>query len=400
MNKIILLFLLFVLIQLPLVFLSNLPSDEMVYYTVSREVSKGNKLYSEIFFSHPQIQIWLYTGLTKLFGFHIWILKSFTLLVSLGCCFMIYLICKEKYGEKVAFISAFLFLTSYDLLVFASFAFGLEISVLFFLISYYLLNKNNYLSGIFYALCIMTRLHFIFLGLVLFLFSKERRKFLFGASLSVVYFGLLFRLVPESISQILGYHMNKSYSFGGWFYYLRASIHLLVLFFFSIKWIKDIKLVFLGATYLLFLLLIHSIFEYYFILITVILCIEGANSLIYSKQKKLLLFMVFFFIFLLVFQATPFLYKNTIGYNQFADYIETLDKPLVGQSSVNAFLALKTNKNISKNQIDTNFQRRAVYDYSNAIVIYEEGLFFGKNFNCIRLDTRRIEKKKYEIWDC
>jgi len=399
-KKLILLLLIFFIIQLPIVFFTSIPSDGMVYYLTSREVSKGNELYTEIFFSHPPLQIWLYTILIKLFGFHIFVLKGFTLLVSIGCCIMIYLICKEKYGEKVGLISFFLFMTSYNAL-FASFSFGIELSVLFFLISFYFLNKNNYLSGLFFALCVMFRLHLGFLGIVLFLFSKEKRKFLFGVSLSIIYYGLLFRLVPESIPQMLSYHISKLYFLKGWFTYLKTTIHLLVLFFFSIKWIKDIKLVFIGATYLLFLLLVHSIFHYYFLLVTIILCIEGSNALVHSKQKKSLWIMVFLFIFLLVLMAVPFLYKNTKGYNEFADYIETLeDKPMVGQSAITALIAIKTDRNISKYQIDTNLQRREIYDYSNAIVVYEREIFTGYLFNCTLLRDISVEKKNYRVWNC
>jgi len=258
----------------------------------------------------------------------------------------------------------------------------------------------NGLSGALFALCIMFRLHLAFLGIILFLYCREKLKFISGVAISIVYY-LPLIFIPNFLSSILGYHISKSFFFGGWISYFKSSIHLWILFFFSLNKIKDIKLVFIGSTYLLFLLLMKSTFEYYFILITIILCIEGSNCLIHSKQKKLLWFMVFLFIFLLVFRAVPFLINQTKGYNEFIDYMETLeDKPLVGQSAITALLALKTNRNISKAQIDTNFQRREVYDYSNAIVVYEKGLFHGKEFNCSKLDIREIEKKSYEVWNC
>jgi len=399
-KKLILLFLFFTIIQIPLIFYSNLPADEWVYFAVSREVSGGGNLYSQIFFSHPPLQIYLYSLLIDLFGMQVWILKSFTLLISLGITYFIYLICTEKYGERVGIVASFIFLASYDMLIFSSFAFGIEISIFFFLASYYFLNKKNGLSGALFALCIMSRLHIAFLGIILFLYCKEKLKFLSGVAISIVYY-LPLVFTPNFLSSILGYHISKEFFFGGWISYFKSSIHLWVLFFFSLKKLKDIKLIFIGSTYLLFLLLVKSTFEYYFLLVTVILCIEGSNCLIHSKNKKMLWLLVFVFIFLLVFRATPFLIDQTKGYNELTDYINTLeDKPLVGQSAITSLLALKTNRNISKLQIDTNFQRNAVYDYSNAIVIYNKDVFTGYLFNCSLIREFIVEKKTYRIWDC
>ncbi len=398
-RKFILILSIFILTQIPILF-TSLPSDENVYLLMAREVNKGAKPYEDFFYGHPHIQVYLYAGLIKLFGVNIPILKGFTLLVSLGIAYLTFKIAKEKYGEKVGLISVFLLLTSYDLLIFGSFSFGLEMSALFFLISFYYLNKNNYVSGLFYALCVMTRLHLAFLGIVLFLFSKERRKFLMGASISIVYYAFSIK-IPNFVDNVFLYHSIKERFFGGWISYFKSSIHLWIFFFFSIKKIKDIKLIFIGTTYLLSLLLMPSVFEYFFILITVFLSIEGSLALAHSKSKKLLWFMVFLFIFLLVFRAIPFLYNQTKGYNEFVDYIDTLeDKPLVGQSAITSLLALKTDREISKLQIDTNFQRRAVYDFSDAIVVYDKESFTGYLFNCSLLKEISVEKEDYRVWDC
>jgi len=399
-KKILLLFLIFTLIQLPLVFYSNIPADEWVYFAVTKEVSKGHQLYTEIFFSHPPFQIYVYSLFSNIFGFHIWLLKSITLSFAIGCAVFVYLISKERYGEKIAFWSLLIFLTSYDLLIFGSFAFGIEIAVFFFLASFYYLNKKNIWSGALFALCIMSRLHLAILGVVLFLYSKEKIKFLIGSSISLIYYIPLVT-IPQFMDNVFNYHLVKSFFFNGWLSFFKANIHLFLLLGFSIRKLRNEILIFIGVTYLLFMLLMKSVFEYYFLVVTAVLCIEGAVCLIKSKQKNLLRFVVIIWIFLLIFRATPFLINQTKGYNEFTDYINTLeDKDLVGQSAVTSMLALRTNRNISKNQIDTNFQRKKIYDYSNAIVIYEEGIFKGNDFNCSRLNIRQIEDKKYEVWDC
>ena len=397
-KKFFLLLAVFLLVQIP-IFFTALPADENVYYAIAKEVSEGSKLYTDIFFSHPPLQIWIYVGLIKLFGFHIWILKGLTLLVSLSIAIFVYLIAKERYNEKIGLIATFLFLTSYDILIFGSFAFGLEIAVLFFLGSYYFLNKENLLSGVLFGFCIMTRLHLAPLGLILLLYSKERMRFLVGSSICLIYYGILIK-IPLFLESILGYHMSKPFYWKGWISYFRTNIHLIALFLFSIKKIKNIDLVFIGFVYLLFMLLMKSVFEYYFLIITVIFCIEGANCLIYSDRKKMLRFIVALFIFLLLFKAVPFLYNQSKGYNELTNYVDTLEGDMVGQSAITSFLAIKTNKDISNHQIDTNFQRRAIYNYSNAIVVYFSGLFHGEDFNCTRLRTFEIEDKAYDVFKC
>jgi hypothetical protein len=371
----------------------------MVYYAVSREVSKGNDIYSEIFFGHPPLQIYLYVGLIKLFGFHIWILKLFTLLVSISISVFLYLYVKDNYNEKTAFLSSLLFLTTYDALIFGSFAFGIEISLLFFMISLYFLNKKPLISGIFFALCLATRLHLAPLGLILLIFSEKKLKFLLGTTILLPYY-LYLATIPEFIPQVFGYHTDKLYWSKGWIDFIRANIHIWIFFFFGMKWIKPM-ITYILVSYMAFMLILRSVFEYYFIVLVVFLCIGGSLALLRSKYKKTLFIAWIFFIVLLLVNSMPKLYEWNKDYDDFSSYIDTLEnKPLVGQSAITALLALKTDRNISKLQIDTNFQRKKVFNYSDSIVIYSKGLFQGKDFKCSLLDTKEVATKVYDVWDC
>ena len=77
-KKILILLIVFCLIQVPL-FFSTLTADENVYFMMGKVVSEGKVPYQDFFCGHPPLQLYLYAGLIKLFGLHIWILKSFTL---------------------------------------------------------------------------------------------------------------------------------------------------------------------------------------------------------------------------------------------------------------------------------------------------------------------------------
>jgi len=179
MNKSILILLsIFFLFQIP-IFFSLAVVDEMVYYQMGNVVSEGNIPYKDFFFSHPPLQIYLYAGIIKLFGTNIWILKCLTYLFQIGSAIFIFLIAKERYNEKIGLIATFLFLSSYDILAFGSYAIGLEIAVFFFMVSLYLNNKRPFIAGMFFALSIMTRLHLFPLGLILLFYSKERLIWVF-----------------------------------------------------------------------------------------------------------------------------------------------------------------------------------------------------------------------------
>jgi len=159
----------------------------------------------------------------------------------------------------------------------------------------------------------------------------------------------------------------------------------------------------MGLIYLFFIAFIKSAFEYYFVIIVIILCIEGAWALKYSRYKKILWFMVFVFVIIFISKAAYFSLSQTKDYNEFADYISNLDGNIAGNGATASMLALKTGKKIHLNQIDTNFQRRNIeYNFSNAIVVYRQGSYpkWLEKFNCSLLNVYKVAEWNYDIWDC
>jgi len=375
-----------------------MPADENVYYVTAREITKGSQLYTQIFHAHPPFHLFLYAGIIWLFGLKIWLLKLFTLLIYTSCGLMTYLLAKERYDERIGFISILLFFISYDA-IFATFSFGIELSILFFLISWYILNKKPVLAGIMFGFCLMTRLHLAPLGIILLLYSKEKRKFLFGSGICLVYYGLLLR-VPNFFEQVLGFHMSKLTLYKGWLSFLKANLILFILVAYSIKNIKDSFTIELVIAYTAFLLVIGSVFEYHLLIIGIIFCIEGAYALVYSRFKKYLWAMVMIWTVIMVWQVGFFLYEQTQDYNELIAKVSTYEGSIMGEPPLASLIALKGNKNITRNMIDLNFQRREIFNYSNSLVIYNEKRFDGFYFNCTLLNATTIKDETYRLWRC
>jgi len=397
MNKIFILLIVFCLVQIPILF-TSLSADENVYYYMGKIVSEGQIPYRDFFYSHPPIQVYLYAGLIKLFGLHVWILKLFTLLIWTVCTYLAYLIARERYDERIGLVAVFLFFASYDS-IFASFAFGIEIAVLFFLISWYFLNKRSYLCGLFFGLSLMVRLHLLPLGIILFIYSKKKRLFLIGTGVCLVYYGFLLK-VPNFVDNVFMYHAGKLNHLNGWLSFLRANLPLFILISYSFRKIKDFFTIDLIISYLAFLIILGSVFEYYFLIVTIILCIESAYALVYSRFRKVLWVMIIIWTLIMGFKVGVFIFEQTNEYNEFIDYVSNLDGEIMGESSLASLIALKGNKTIHLNQIDMNFQRRIIYNFTDSLVVFSDKRFNGFVFNCSLIHKRSIGETNYSVWDC
>jgi len=265
--------------------------------------------------------------------------------------------------------------------------------------SWYYLDKKPYLSGLFFGLSLMVRLHLLPLGIILFLYSKEKRKFLFGSAICLPYYGLLLR-VPNFADNVFGYHIAKFSHNSGWFSFFVSNLPLFAMVSYSLKNIKDSFTAELVIAYTAFLLIIGSVFEYFFLIINIILCIEGGYALAYSRFKKILWAVLIIWTVVMIFKVGNFVYDTSIAHSNYIDYIETVDGEIMGQSSFASLIALKTNKTIHNLQIDTNFQRRVKYNFTGSLVIYRDELFDGLEFNCSILNITTIDEDNYILWQC
>lgn len=399
-KKLLILLVVFLVIQIPLLF-STLTADENVYYYTAKVISEGQyTIYQDFFSAHPPLHTYILATLIKIFGLNIWILKAFTTLVTIGIACVLYKITEERYNSKSAFVTTILFLISYDILFFASFSFGLELAILFFMCSWYYSNKKPWLSGVFMGLAIATRLHVLPLALILFLHSKKRFEFIFGCSIICLPYYSYLLTIPNFINQVFSYHAGKLAHTNGWLSFLRANLILFILISYSLKNIKDTITIDFIIAYSTFMLIVGSVFEYFFLPITIILSMEGSYSLIYSKFKNVLLVVVIIWTAVMIITVVPFIYNQSQSYENYINYIKDIDGTIMGEPSFASLIALKTGKEITRNMIDLNFQRGEVFNYTNSLVIYNSKNFNGLKFNCSLINSTIIKEDIYNLWNC
>lgn len=363
------------------------PGDENVYYYMGRLVSEGKVLYRDFFFAHPPLQIYLLALIHKIFGFNIIVLKLIPLVSTLATGFFVFKIAKEKFGNLEAVISCLLFLFSYSVMFNSVFSFGIDIATTFLVIGVYFLWNNNKpgLAGIFLGLAAVTRLLTLVPIIIILMATLLSNKKIFLKLSSI--FLIVFLVVNGSFILFLGdnylipvykYHLLKSFDIGGnlkeymdivklnWILFLSAAL----LFFVKEK--KHINIfVTISIIYLLLLTLLNKIFGFYFIVIFPFLAIIGGYSLVkitrklnLSKKWGILISIILLSIFAWNLTA-DILFLEKIGFAGFErnkDLIEFINSKsdkntaLFGDESIVPLLALKTNKKIALDFVDTNNQ--------------------------------------------
>lgn len=173
----------------PLTYATNfqLFFDEAQYWTWSKNLDFG-------YFSKPPIIAWLLYGVTSIFGDSTFAIKLASPIIHAAIAMVIYLIGKELTNSKTSFWGAIIYLTLPSVTAASAFIssdtpllFFWSISLLFFIKALDSPNSLYWLAmGISVGLGLMSKYTMIAfypsIGLYL-LFTKECRKYLFGASL-------------------------------------------------------------------------------------------------------------------------------------------------------------------------------------------------------------------------
>lgn len=186
-------------IAVRLFFLHPTFSDESFYFNVAKNIAEGKIPYKDFFFAHPPLQVYALATLYKIFGVSFFVGKLLTLISSSLCIVLLYLIVRQFYKEKSAFLASILFIISPPFLAFSSISYGMWECMVFFLLSLLLLlKKRNFLSAIFFATSVFFRYVTVFyLPLFLILLYLRNEKI----SRFILYFSLLISL---SVILVLG----------------------------------------------------------------------------------------------------------------------------------------------------------------------------------------------------
>ena len=371
------------------------PGDENVYFYMAKAVSEGQMPYRDFFYAHPPLHIFALATLIKIFGVNFFILKSAGLLFVLIASFFLYKLSLELFQNKlndkntnlISFISVILFLSSFTTLFTATFSIGVELSVMLMMISFYFVFiKKYFVGGIFAGLAGLTRFYALVPLFALFIFifvkkiqEKKLKDFLILSSGFLMIFGVVIILLAalyghNFTDDTVKYHFikpklpgQKSAAFENaikenWVIF---AAFLSVLFAQNKKNLQLFLLVI--SFYSLFLLALNFAAEFYFIIIFPFLALVGSYSLVNIITRMKIKYLRYALVTILI---SVFLWNTTadvmflekIGFSPFSSLNPMIlkvsatgpDSKIFGDASIAPLIALKTNRSLALNYIDTN----------------------------------------------
>src|SRR3989344_3020039 len=346
------------------------PSDEHIYFYMGKMISQGFLPYNDFFHAHPPLKVYIIALIFKLFGFNLIILKLIPLL-----CYLI--------------SSVFLFLFSFRVMLEATYFMGMDITTMFLIIGYYYLFKIKYYkSGFFLGLAGLSGLYSLVPIVIIFVYLliKNKSSFLkLLAGFSIFFIiNILFVILSKNyLADVYLYHLLKPNVLSNridlfiealkenWLIFFSFFLFIIPLIFKFIKKIelKNINILYLSGiislAYLLFLLSLNKVFNYYFVLLFPFLAVLGAYSLYYIFNSlvryKIIYFIIGVFVIYIFWNiSADSLYLNQFDFDNFdnartiANYVKGMEGELFGDDSTVPLIALMANKRIALNAIDSN----------------------------------------------
>lgn len=155
--------------------------DENVYFYMGKLVSEGKMPYSDFFFAHPPLEIFVNAAIFKLFGFNLFLLKLVQLVSTLVSAFLVYKIAKKLgIGSAGEIFAPLLFLFSYRVMAEATYALGINLTTLFVVAgACFLLKKKHLAGGLFLGLAAITGIYSAvpIFAIGLFMLLRDRKGF-------------------------------------------------------------------------------------------------------------------------------------------------------------------------------------------------------------------------------
>ena len=365
------------------------PSDEHIYFYMGKMISQGFLPYNDFFHAHPPLKVYIIALIFKLFGFNLIILKLIPLLCYLISSFFLFKLIKEKFNEITALLAVFLFLFSFRVMLEATYFMGMDITTMFLIIGYYYLFKIKYYkSGFFLGLAGLSGLYSLVPIVIIFVYLLIKNKSSFlkllaGFSIFFIINILFFVLSKNYLVDVYLYHLLKPEVLSNridifiealkenWLIFFSFFLFIILLIFKFVKKIelKNINILYLSGVislaYLLFLLSLNKIFNYYFVLLFPFLAIIGSYSIYYIfnsliRYKIIYFIIVIFVIYIFWNISADSLYLNQFDFDNFdnarviASYVEGQEGNLFGDDSTVPLIALMANKEVALDIIDSN----------------------------------------------
>jgi len=353
-------------------------SDENVYYTMGKYVLLGKIPYKEFNFVHPPFQIYALAFLFKIFGVSLFSAKILALLASSLSVYLIFLISKKLFGDKVAIVSSLFFLLTTAFLAFSDQGYGMWESSFFVLLSFYfILKKKIELSAFVFSIAIFFRyLSLIYLPfLIIFIYLNNKKKtirFLLTTILISFLILLLMFLIfgYEFIDDTIMFQFFArftSYLPKQYFQYLSIGFFELFLGLLSgvIGYIKKDKILMLLSFYPLIInIAIFVVFKtiiYHYFLLSVPFLIIAVSKAFFAFEDKIVKAFILIVIILSIannfttidFYINP---KNSENIYYIADYIQNMTSKadnIFGESSIVDYISLTTNIQVTSSYLDS-----------------------------------------------
>ncbi|MBI2548673.1 hypothetical protein HYW21_04955 [Candidatus Woesearchaeota archaeon] len=368
--------------------------DEWIYFYMGRLVTEGYVPYTDFFFAHPPLHLYLTALAFLVSGFHITFVKLIPLISTLISGLVLFFFMKKTTNSlPAALVTTALFLLSYNTLLEATYGLGINETTMFVVIALYFLFASSFryrvfASGISFGLAGITGLYslvpFLVIGLYLLVVKRsEFLHFLLGFCLIFGTVNLLFFIISGMpyLSQVYLYHLLKPKGESNTIHLIGTVIRmnfflvasaLLALLTRARKHFTTIWLV--ALAYVLFLLALNRIFAFYFVLLFPFLAILGGFGLVllftrlYEKFPRWIFFVIIaglglFFLWNLTADA---LYLNRFDFASFDSLEEMVTfiqettsskETIFGDDSSVPLLALLADRSITLQEVDTNDMR-------------------------------------------
>ncbi|MBI2549382.1 hypothetical protein HYW21_08595 [Candidatus Woesearchaeota archaeon] len=361
----------------------SVTSDENIYYYMARLVAEGKLPYRDFFFAHPPLHLLFLGALTKIAGHHYFLLKITPLITTLLISWLLFMTVKDD-DLLLALGATALFLFTFGTMMIATQSVGLDLTLFFMMLSFFLMRRNQFiLSGIAAGLASVTGLYsFPFLLVLAFwLFFTNRAGFLrYVLPLTAIFFLInlsFFALSGKAyLEDVYTYHLLKESTESNRLATWRAIIMTnpllfflpLSLFFVPLKK-KTLLPLIICLGFSLFFLTMTKIFLFYFNLMfpfLALLAMYGIVDLIDNsllKNRKLPVIVVIILLSLGIASITFHTYyepPNREKINELFATVNTMTTPedtLFGDSYLVPLVATVTKRTIAGDLVDTNNQR-------------------------------------------
>ncbi|MEM0481185.1 MAG: hypothetical protein QXQ14_03345 [Candidatus Aenigmatarchaeota archaeon] len=373
-------------------------SDEIIYANIAWKIKEEKLMpYSEFFYAHPPIHIFLLSIFFTLFPFKTFSLIIFNFLISFLSLLIILKISKKI--SKYFYFSLIFVIFHPVFILFNLDGTGMELATLFSLLFFYFYILKSYEKSLIFLLLTLLTRYFAALPLLLFLFLEN--KFIF--ILKRIYLFLPFFLLllnNNFFQQTILYHFQRFGvkvipDFGFQIYIFDILIYFLLFFYSKNKTIRNISFSFLIYYFFLFLLFRGSVYHYFYV--PIIFTFLASNLIENKKIGKLIIIIPILNILINFNSLKYYFFEDGYGTSYFK-HLESIYENCIKKLNVSEIII--AGNSISVNYLSFIYDLKIVnnmFDLDPKRIYFEtEPIFFEKIKNAtILIDYDYFSKYSY-----